>query len=84
MRNTPLVAIGLLFVVLGTVALFSRELTYRQRETVVEVVPLRIIADTPKTVPLWPIFGGIGVVVGVASIAAGVWMARFKSSNRRT
>ena len=71
MRNTPFVVIGLLLVVVGTAAFFFQEFTYRQRETVVEVGPLVVTADKQKTVPLSPIFGGIGVVCGAVLIAVG-------------
>ena len=71
MRNTPFVVIGVLLVVIGAAAFFSRELSYRQRETVVEIGPLSVTADTKKTVPLSPIFGGIGVVCGAVLIAVG-------------
>ena len=71
MRNTAFVVIGVLVVVAGTAALFSRELIYRQRETVVEVGPLSVTAETQKTVPLSPILGGIGVACGAVLIAVG-------------
>ena len=71
MRNTPFVVIGILLIVLGTAAFFSRELTYRERETVVKVGPLSVTAETDKSVPLSPIFGGIGVVCGVVLVAVG-------------
>ncbi|MBC7817507.1 MAG: hypothetical protein IAG10_11500 [Planctomycetaceae bacterium] len=71
MRNTPFVVIGILLVVLGTAAFFSRELIDRQRETVVKVGPLSVTADTDKSVPLSPILGGIGVVCGAVLIAVG-------------
>ncbi len=71
MRNTPLIVMGVLLVVLGTLALFSGELLYRQRETVVEVGPLIVTADTQKSVPLPPIFGGIGMACGAVMIAVG-------------
>ncbi|TXT22136.1 MAG: hypothetical protein FD138_3713 [Planctomycetota bacterium] len=71
MRNTPLIVMGVLVVVLGTLALFSSELLYRQRETVVEVGPLIVTADTQKSVLLPPIFGGIGMACGAVMVAVG-------------
>ncbi len=71
MRNATFVVIGVLLVVLGTAAFFSRELNYRQRETVVKVGSLSVTADTDKSVPLSPIFGGIGVVCGAVLIGVG-------------
>ena len=71
MRNTPFVVIGVLLVVLGTAAFFSRELIYRQRETVVEVGSISVTADVQKTFPLSPVLGGIGMVCGAVLIAVG-------------
>lgn len=72
MRNRPLIAMGVLFVVLGTSALIAGELIYRNRATAVEVGPLGVTADTEKTLPMSPIFGGIVVVCGAVLIAVGV------------
>ncbi|MFM9964883.1 MAG: DUF3185 domain-containing protein [Planctomycetaceae bacterium] len=71
MRNTPFVVIGILLLVVGTAAFFFQEFSYRQRETVVEVGPVTVTADTQKSMPLSPIFGGIGVVCGIVLIAVG-------------
>ena len=71
MRNTPFVVMGVLLVVLGTAAFFSRELIYRQRETVVEVGSISVTADVQKTFPLSPVLGGIGMVCGAVLIAVG-------------
>ena len=71
MRNSTFVVIGVLLIVLGTSALFAGELIYRKRETVVELGPLTVTADTQKSVPLSPIFGGLGVACGVVLIAVG-------------
>ncbi len=71
MRNTPLIVMGVLLVAVGTLALFAGELLYRKRETVVEVGPLIVTADTQKSVPMPPIFGGIGMACGAVMIAVG-------------
>ena len=71
MRNTPLIVIGVLLVVLGTAALFSRELNYGKREAVVEIGTITVTADRQQTLPLPPIFGGIGMACGAVMIAVG-------------
>ena len=71
MSKTLLIVTGVLLLVIGTVAFFSEELVYGKRETVVQVGPVTVTADTNKTVPLSPIFGGIGVVCGAVLIAVG-------------
>ncbi len=71
MRNTVLVLIGLVAIVVGAVMIFSRELTYRTREDVVKVGPLVVTADTDKSLPLSPIIGGVAVAGGVLLVALG-------------
>ncbi len=71
MRNTPLIVIGVLLVVLGAAALLSGGFTYGKRETVVEVGPVTVTADRKQTVPLSPIFGGIGMACGAVMIVMG-------------
>ena len=71
MRRTPLIAIGVVLILLGAAALVWQKVTYTQRETVVEVGPVNITADTKKTVPLPPILGGIAMAGGVVLIIVG-------------
>jgi hypothetical protein len=71
MRRTPLIAIGVILVVLGAVALIWQGVGYTQRETLVNVGNLNVTADTKKTVPLSPILGGIALAGGVGLIAVG-------------
>jgi uncharacterized membrane protein len=71
MRRTPLIAIGVVLILLGAVALVWQKVTYTKRETVVEVGPVNITADTKKTVPLPPILGGIAMAGGVVLVIVG-------------
>lgn len=71
MRRTPLIAIGVVLILLGAAALVWQKVSYTQRETVVEVGPVNITADTKKTIPLPPILGGIAMVGGVVLIIVG-------------
>ena len=71
MRNTVLVLIGLIAIVVGAVMVFSRELTFRTREDVVKVGPLVVTADRDKSVALSPIIGGVAVAGGVLLVALG-------------
>ena len=71
MRRTPLIAIGVMLILLGAVALVWQKVTYTKRETVVEVGPVNITADTKKTVPLPPILGGIAIAGGVVLVIVG-------------
>ncbi len=71
MRRTPLIAIGVVLILLGAAALVWQKVSYTQRETVVEVGPVNITADTKKTIPLPPILGGIAMAGGVVLIIVG-------------
>ena len=71
MRNTPLIVMGVLLIVLGVAAFLSRELIDGKRDLVVEVGSITVTADTQKKVPLSPILGGIGLVCGAVLIAVG-------------
>jgi len=55
MKNT--VILGIVLIVIGASVLAYREFSYRTRETVLEVGPIKATAETTKTVPLPPILG---------------------------
>ena len=71
MRRTPLIVIGVVLVVLGAAALIWPKISYTQRETLVDVGPVNITADTKKSVPLSPILGGIALAGGAVLIVVG-------------
>jgi uncharacterized membrane protein len=71
MRRTPLIAIGVVLVVLGAAALIWPKLSYTQRETLVDVGPVNVTADTKKSVPLSPILGGVVLAGGVVLLVLG-------------
>ncbi|HKQ47155.1 MAG TPA: DUF3185 domain-containing protein [Phycisphaerae bacterium] len=71
MRNSTLVVMGAILAVLGAVALSWQKISYTTRETVVDVGPLKVTADSEKDLPLSPIFGGIALAGGVIMIAVG-------------
>ena len=59
--------LGIILVVAGAAILAYQQLSYRSRETVVDLGPIKATAETTKTVPLPPILGwalvGSGVLV---------------------
>jgi hypothetical protein len=71
MRRKPLIAIGVVLVVLGAAALIRPRLRYTQRETLVDVGPVNVTADTKKSVPLSPILGGVLLAGGAVLIVVG-------------
>ncbi len=71
MRRTPLIAIGIILVVLGAVALIGKNISWTQRETLVDVGPVKVTADNKKDLPLSPILGGIALAGGAVLIVVG-------------
>jgi hypothetical protein len=70
LNKTLILAIALILV--GVTVLAYGHFSYRTRETVVELGPIKATAERTKTVPLPPIIGwvlvGAGVGLGVYSI----------------
>jgi uncharacterized membrane protein len=71
----PLIIIGIVLIALGLVSLAYQGITYTSRETVLNVGPIKATADTQKTIPLSPIFGGLALAGGVV-LLAGAWRTR--------
>ncbi len=68
----PIAIAGVVLIVLGLVALVYQGITYRSRETVIDIGPLHATADRDKTLPLPPVVGLAAVAGGVALLIAGV------------
>ena len=64
--------LGLVLILLGAAILGYRQLSYKTRETVLEVGPVKATAERTKTVPVPPILGWalIGGGAGVLVFAA--------------
>jgi hypothetical protein len=67
--------IGLLFIVLGSVAFIYQGITYTSRKRILDIGPIHASADTRKTVPLSPLFGGLALAGGIVMVV----IARKKS-----
>ncbi len=61
---------GIIFVVLGALALAYQGIRYTTREKLIDIGPLKVTASERKTIPLPPIVGGIALVAGIALILA--------------
>ncbi len=68
MSKQSLFIFGILLAVLGAVALGWQKISYTTRETVVDVGPVKVMADSKKDLPLSPIVGGIALVGGIGLI----------------
>ena len=71
MRINPITLIGIALIVLGIVAFAYKGISYTSRDTVIDIGPLHATADTQKTIPLSPLFGGLALVGGIALLVVG-------------
>ena len=71
----PLIIIGIVLIAVGLVSLAYQGITYKSRETVLEVGPIKASADKEERIPLPPILGGIALAGGVA-LLLGTWRSR--------
>jgi hypothetical protein len=67
----PIAIAGILLIVLGIAALAYQGITYRTRETVIDIGPLHATAERERTFPLPPVVGGAAVLAGVALMVVG-------------
>lgn len=84
MSRTPLIVIGIVLAALGAAALIWGRIGYTQRETLVDVGPVKLSADTAKSVPLSPIVGGIILAGGAALVAFGASRTDGQSTSARS
>jgi hypothetical protein len=63
--------IGIVLIVFGVVSLGYKGYSYTTQEKVAEVGPIKVTADTEKTVLFSPIAGGICLVAGLGLIIIG-------------
>jgi hypothetical protein len=62
----PLGIVGVVLIAVGVVALVYQGITYRTRETVIDIGPLKATAEREHTLPVPPILGIAAVAGGVA------------------
>jgi uncharacterized membrane protein HdeD (DUF308 family) len=63
--------LGIVLLVCGIVALAYQGITYKSRDTVLDLGPLKATAVREHTIPLSPLFGIAAVVGGAALLVAG-------------
>ena len=67
----PILAIGILLIVLGGLALAYQGFTYTHREKVLDVGPIHATADRQDHVSIPPILGGLALVGGIVLVFFG-------------
>jgi hypothetical protein len=66
------VVAGIVLIVLGAIALIYQGISYRSRETVLDIGPLQATAERQKTLPLPPVIGGVALIGGVVLVVVGM------------
>jgi len=66
----PIILVGILMVVLGTLALAYQGISYTRQEKVLNIGPIHATTETHERIPLPPILGGLVLVGGVAFLIA--------------
>ncbi len=67
----PLLLLGIVLIILGTIALAYQGITYTTREKVLDIGPIQATKKTEKTVPLPPIIGGAVLAAGIVLLVIG-------------
>ena len=67
----PIMLVGIVFIILGIVALTYQGITYTTREKVLQIGPLEATQEVKKTIPLPPILGGFALAGGIVLIIIG-------------
>jgi hypothetical protein len=67
----PITWIGILFLVLGVLALAYQGFNYTHHEQVMDVGPMHVTKETQERIPIPPILGGLALVGGIALILVG-------------
>jgi uncharacterized membrane protein len=66
----PIVLVGILFIVLGGLALAFQGFNYTHQEKVLDVGPIHATAEEREHVSIPPLLGGLALVGGIVLVAA--------------
>ena len=67
----PITWVGIVLVVLGVLALAFQGFNYNRQETVMNMGPMSVTAETHERLPLPPILGGLALAGGVVLLVVG-------------
>lgn len=67
----PITWIGILFVVLGALALAYQGINYTHQEKALDIGPIHATAETHERIPLPPVVGGVALVGGIVLLVVG-------------
>ena len=63
--------VGIALIILGIIAFAYQGITYTSREKIIDIGPIQATADTQKTIPLSPLFGGLVLAGGIVLVIVG-------------
>jgi hypothetical protein len=63
--------IGILFIIVGALALAYQGISYTRQEKVLDIGPIHATAEKQERIPLPPVVGGLALVVGVVLLVVG-------------
>ena len=63
--------IGIVLIIIGAMAFIYQGVTYTSREKIIDIGPIHASADTRKTIPLSPLFGGLALAGGIVMVIIG-------------
>jgi hypothetical protein len=67
----PIFLVGILFIVLGALALAYQGFNYTHQEKVLDVGPIHATAEEHEHVSIPPLLGGFALVGGIVLVVAG-------------
>jgi hypothetical protein len=68
----PRAIVGVLLLAFGLVALAYQGITYKSRDTVIDIGPVHATAEREHTLPVPPILGAVAVIGGVVLLVGGI------------
>lgn len=72
MARNHMIILGVVLAIVGVVGLLWQRIGYTQKETVLDVGPVKVTADKEKSIPISPIVGGVILAGGVALLVLGM------------
>jgi len=63
----PIMVLGIIFVIVGAIALGYHGITYTTHQKVFQIGPIEATKKTEKTIPLSPVLGGAALAAGSCS-----------------
>ena len=63
--------LGIIFIVIGVIALGYEGVSYTTREKVLDIGPIEMTSEKTESIPLSPVVGGAALIGGIALLVIG-------------